>query len=178
MKGKPDIFGVWERSVIIGHLLFPKNSYWGTHCFRFYFLEHDVSFHVNLYENKTYGKYKMCNPRESVLFGFAAWLTEESRAWVSGVKPRPPPPPLTGLAQFPSLCRVWSPAQRVKTWCTRLWRDSGCSTPGPGSARPPLRWWQAGCSAQWGGSCRLVWSFYNRWRIFLYEMYIVGFLEI
>lgn len=35
----------------------------------------------------------MCNPRESVLFGFAAWLTEESRAWVSGVKPRPPPPP-------------------------------------------------------------------------------------
>lgn len=147
MKGKPDMFGVWERSVIIGHLLSPKNNYWGIHCFRFYFLEHDVSFHVNLYENKTYGKYEMCNTRASVLFGFAAWLTAESRGlgvwgWSWGRLLL-----ITGFAQFSlTLQGLVTCTTGVKTWCTRLWRDSGCSTPGPGSG-PARR------------LLRLVWSF-------------------
>lgn len=180
MKGKPDIFGVWERSVIIGHLLFPKNNYWGIHCFRFYFLEHDVSFHVNLYENKTYGKYKMCNTWENVPFGFAAWLTEESRGlgvwgWIWGLLLL-----ITGLAQFSlTLAGLVACTMGVKTWCTRLWRDSGCSTPGPGSgpASPALLTGQVLCTVT---AAAAAWCdhFYNSWRIFLYEMYIVGFLEI
>lgn len=179
MKGKPDIFGVWERSVIIGHLLFPKNNYWGIHCFRFYFLEHDCHFVLICMKTKRMANTECEPPRKCPVWlcCMARWREQGlgclGCSW--GLRLL-----VTGLAQFSlTLQGLVTGTTGVKTWCTRLWRDSGCSTPGPGSgpASPALVTGQVLCTVT---PAPAAWCdrFYNSWRIFLYELYIVGFLEM